>query len=250
MAKLSLEFNEEIIKEWEQQLGKPYKNWSNEDKKKFLSYVVTSQIPILDSCVESLYGLSSSLQQTPFGQKINELIGMGFKLVLNNDFKYVGYTGSNGTEAKEIVLFHPSGLLYYATSIQERRSIGRETDVKRSELYFQASSIKKDASFEAKLIAQKGSGIQYGDGTVFKSYTNIKNEEIKTMLENFNFLSTWTSNQPLMLLNEEDVYQNVNGRVIPRLEIDEKIIHMNKIRQLPEEIQSYLGYEEVQNVKK
>ena len=141
-------------------------------------------------------------------------------------------------------------MLYYATSIQERRSIGRETDVKRSELYFQASSIKKDASFEAKLIAQKGSGIQYGDGTVFKSYTNIKNEEIKTMLENFNFLSTWTSNQPLMLLNEEDVYQNVNGRVIPRLEIDEKIIHMNKIRQLPEEIQSYLGYEEVQNVKK
>lgn len=70
------------------------------------------------------------------------------------------------------------------------------------------------------------------------------------MLENFNFLSTWTSNQSLMLLNEEDVYQNVNGRVIPRSEIDEKIIHMNKIRQLPEEIQSYLGYEEVQNVKK
>ncbi len=141
-------------------------------------------------------------------------------------------------------------MLYYATSIQEKRSIGRETDVKRSELYFQASSIKKDASFEAKLIAQRGSGIQYEDGTVFKSYTNIKNEEIKTMLENFNFLSTWTSNQSLMLLNEEDVYQNVNGRVIPRSEIDEKIIHMNKIRQLPEEIQSYLGYEEVQNVKK
>ena len=249
MAKLSFEFNEEIIKEWEQQLGKRYKNWSNEDKKNFLLYIVTSQIPILDSCVESSYGLSS-LQQTPFGQKINELIDMGFELVLNNDFKYVGYTGFNGTEAKEMVLFHPSGLLYYATSIQEKRSIGRETDVKRSELYFQASSIKKEASFEAKLIAQRGSGIQYEDGTVFKSYTNIKNEEIKTMLENFNFLSTWTSNQSLMLLNEEDVYQNVNGRVIPRSEIDEKIIHMNKIRQLPEEIQSYLGYEEVQNVKK
>ncbi len=249
MAKLSFEFNEEIIKEWEQQLGKRYKNWSNEDKKNFLLYIVTSQIPILDSCVESSYGLSS-LQQTPFGQKINELIDMGFELVLNNDFKYVGYTGSNGTEAKEMVLFHQSGLLYYATSIQEKRSIGRETDVKRSELYFQASSIKKEASFEAKLIAQRGSGIQYEDGTVFKSYTNIKNEEIKTMLENFNFLSTWTSNQSLMLLNEEDVYQNVNGRVIPRSEIDEKIIHMNKIRQLPEEIQSYLGYEEVQNVKK
>ncbi len=81
MAKLSFEFNEEIIKEWEQQLGKRYKNWSNEDKKNFLLYVVTSQIPILDSCVESSYGLSS-LQQTPFGQKINELIDMGFELVL------------------------------------------------------------------------------------------------------------------------------------------------------------------------
>ena len=120
MAKLSIEFNEEIIKNWEQQLGKSYQNWSKEDKEKFLFYIVSSKISVLDSCVESLQGFSS-LQHTPFGVKINELISMGFEIILDNDFKYVGFAGANGTEAKEMVLFHPSGLLYYATSIQERR---------------------------------------------------------------------------------------------------------------------------------
>ena len=43
MAKLSIEFNEEIIKNWEQQLGKSYQNWSKEDKEKFLFYIVSSK---------------------------------------------------------------------------------------------------------------------------------------------------------------------------------------------------------------
>ena len=175
---------------------------------------------------------------------------MGFEIILDNDFKYVGFAGANGTEAKEMVLFHPSGLLYYATSIQERRFLGRETDIKRSELYFQTSSLKKEASAEAKLIAQKGSGVQYANGVVLKSYNDIKNEEIKTILENFNFVPKWVPNHAFMLLNEEDVYQNVRGQVKIRPEFDENSIHMNKIKQFPEQIQSYLGYEEIQELKK
>ncbi len=249
MSKLSIEIDNGVIKTWEQQLGKPYRNWSDEDKRNFLFYITSQQISVLDSYVDSLQVLSS-LQQTPFGQKINELRSIGFEIVLNNDFKYVGFAGPNGTEAKEIVLFHPSGLLYYTTSIQEKRSLGRETDIKRSELYFQASSLKEDASLEGKILSQKGSSIQLKNGIVFKSYTDINIKDINIILESFEFVQNWESNHFFTLLNEEDVYQNVNGQIQLRPELDEISIHMHKIKQFPERVQSYLGYEEEKTFRK
>ncbi len=141
-------------------------------------------------------------------------------------------------EAKEIILFHPAGLLYYATSTQEGLSLGKNTDIKRSELYFQASS----SSREAIELLSRGSGTTYSDGTFFKSYSGIKNEEIKTILESFQFVKPWNSKASISLLNEADVYQKRNGKLVVVSDDEAMIRQMEKIDQFPEEIKNDLGF--------
>lgn len=240
MTGLRLDMERKDIDAWEKKLGKPYKNWSEEEKIAFLVSIARNHIPTLDAYVNHLQ--LGDLAQTPFGDKISELQGMGFKIIMINDFKYVGIADRMGKQAKEIILFHPSGLLYYATSTQEGLSLGRTTDIKRSELYFQASAVKEDASQETFHLLNKGSGVKYSDETIFKSYTGIKNQEIETLLNGCSFVEPWPFEMSISLLNESDVYEQVNGKIIQKSAIEEAERQMDKINQFPEEIKTSLGY--------
>ena len=170
---------------------------------------------------------------------------MGFEIIFTNDFNYKGATGKNGTNAKEVIMFHPRGLLYYATSYQDGIALGKNTDVKRSELYFQAISLKPGITDETvQLLDNKGSATKLRNGAIFKNVTNIKNSEIRIILENCEFAEEWSSNKSFVLLNEADVYQNIDGQVMMLSDIDENAIHLEKVKQFPEVVQQYLGYGE------
>ncbi len=240
MNTLNLEIKKEDIYGWEEKLGKGYENWSEEEKVAFLVSIASKNVPALDACINHLQ--LGDLGQTPFGSKISSLRKLGFRILMVNDFKYVGITDRIGKQAKEVILFHPSGLLYYATSTQEGLSLGRTTDVKRSELYFQVSTLKEDASNEAFRLLNKGSGIQYSDKTIFKSYTGIKTQEIETLLNNCNFVEPWSVGAPFSLLNESDVCECVNGKIMQKFDVEDAERQIEKIDLFPEEVKICLGY--------
>lgn len=240
MTGLSLDIKSEDIYEWEIKLGKTYRNWSDEEKIVFLTSMASKNISVLDSYVSDMQ--LGDLAQAPFGQKILELQEMGFRTIMINNFKYVGISDRNLKEAKEVILFHPSGLLYYATSTQVGLSLGRDTDIKRSELYLQVSALKEGATKEVFELLNKGSGIDYSDGTIFRSYSGIKNQDIKILLDSCEFVEQWHKERSISLLNEADVYQQVNGKIIQTPDAEEDTKQMDKINQFPEEIKAYLGY--------
>ena len=236
MSTFHLNIQNDDVYRWEQKLGKSYSNWSESEKITFLMSMASKDLSALDTYINHLQ--LGDLAQTPFGKKILELQSMGFRIIMTNDFKYAGMADSALKEAKEIILFHPAGLLYYATSTQEGLSIRKNTDIKRSELYFQASS----SSREAIELLSRGSGTTYSDGTFFKSYSGIKNEEIKTILESFQFVKPWNSKASISLLNEADVYQKRNGKLVVVSDDEAMIRQMEKIDQFPEEIKNDLGF--------
>lgn len=236
MSTFYLNIQNDDVYRWEEKLGKPYRNWSETEKITFLASMASKKLSALDACVNHLQ--LGDLAQTPFGKRILELQSMDFRIIMTNDFKYVGMADRALKEAKEIILFHPSGLLYYATSTQEGLSLGKNTEIKRSELYFQASI----ASKEAIELLTRGSGTTYDDGTIFKSYSGIKNEEIKIILESCEFVKQWNSKVSISLLNEADVYQQRNGKLVQVSDAEAMIRQMEKINQFPEDIKNYLGF--------
>ncbi len=240
MTGLNLHITNEDIFQWETYFGKSYDSWSEEEKISFLTSVASKNLSALDSCVNNLQ--LGGLAQTPFGKKVKELQEMGFRMIAINDFQYAGVTDLAGKQAKEVVLFHPSGLLYHATSTQEGLTLGSDTNIKSSALYFQASKLKEGASLEAYQLLAKGSGRNYADGTFFRSYGNIRNQEIQTLLEHCEFVEQWNSENYIALLNEADVYQRANGKVMSMSEEDVAAKQREKMDQFPEEVQQYLGY--------
>lgn len=248
MTGLIVDIKGKDIDAWEEKLGKAYRYWSEEEKVAFLVSMASIHISTLDAYVSHLQ--LGDLVQTPFGDKIAELQEIGFRIVTINHFKYVGMADRMGKEAIEAILFHPSGLLYYATSTQEGLSLGKATDIKRSELYFQVSAVKEDASEETFHLLNKGSGIKYSDETLFKSYSGIKNQEIEMLLNNCVFVEQWHPEVSFSLLNEADVYQQVNGRIVQKSDAEEIEKQMGKIDLFPEEIKTYLGYSNFQKRRK
>lgn len=226
---IKLDFKKVDLEKWEILFGCSYANWTEEQKAEFLMALVKNQISTLDQYVDSI-----SINN-PFEAKINTLKDLNFEVVYRGEFVY-----SDRIPAQDVVMCNKeTGMIYYATSYQDGYSINRRTDVKNSQLYLQIAGIRPDAVEDVSQVLNHSSSIRYDDGSSFHFFSDIKPEEVEVLLSSCEFVTPWTSNENLNVLNEGDCF-NPTGEFVG---LTSEEIQKMKIAQMPEDVQKVMGFD-------
>ena len=234
-------FDKSFLHQKELELGHSYSKWSNEEKKDFILSLLGVQISHLDSYIQSL-------SENVFDSYIDVIISLGFEIIQCNSFVYTKSPNVLGNSGCEVMMFHKeSGMLYYLTSCQEKNG-GKKVSINRSELYFQMSNLRSSVSDEVKEVISHCSRIKYNDGSVFRMFSNVDYNIIKTLLDSCHFVKPWSSADNLGLLNEEDCFQYLDGKVVATDAESLKKLQIEKIKRMPEDVRELLGVSRKRNL--